>query len=263
MASQIDDIAKAIVERLPIKDIYDDVGKSSAKEIGNVAADLIKTLWLVLAPFQLSAAVQDRFAEFIDKSIRRVPEEQQIAPAPQILGPVLDGVKYEPEDTPIYEMFSQLLSRAMDRKHVSEAHPSYPLIIRQLSSDEAIILSHLSSYVSVLFSRPNPNPNFSRLLQPELMIIEAIPIEMRSKGIVLLEQKPLGLLFQENFSFYLKHLKTLGLVTNSKRLYEQAVRNKCDLLENLIRKYHFIKLTHLGVGFVDACTTKPDLSDSQ
>ena len=37
-------------------------------------------------------------------------------------------------------MFSQLLSRAMDKNGLAQAHPAYPLIIKQLSSDEANLL---------------------------------------------------------------------------------------------------------------------------
>jgi hypothetical protein len=48
---------------------------------------------------------------------------------------------FEPEGTQIEEMFSQLLSRSMDSERAGEAHPAFPIIIRQLSSDEARIQS--------------------------------------------------------------------------------------------------------------------------
>jgi hypothetical protein len=67
-----------------------------------------------------------------------------VAPPPQILGPVLESIRYEPEGTPIGEMFSELLSRSMDEERQGEARPSYPILIRQLSSDEAKLLLLLS-----------------------------------------------------------------------------------------------------------------------
>jgi hypothetical protein len=137
------DIVKAIVDRLPVKEVYGDALKEPAREISNIVTDLLKTVRLVLAPFQVTVAVQDRVIEAIDRSIRRVPEQQRIPPAPQILGPVLEGIRYEPEDTPIYKMFSELLSRAMDDKRVSEAHPSYPYLIRQLPTYKALLLKAL------------------------------------------------------------------------------------------------------------------------
>ena len=41
-------------------------------------------------------------------------------------------------------MFSELLSRSIDKDRVEEAHPAYPLIIKQLSADEVRILTLLN-----------------------------------------------------------------------------------------------------------------------
>lgn len=68
------ELAKAIIESIPIQEIYRDSVKEPAKELGGIAADILKTIRLVLAPIQLTAAVQERFKKFLDESIRRVPE---------------------------------------------------------------------------------------------------------------------------------------------------------------------------------------------
>src|SRR5258708_37835153 len=99
------DIANQLILKLA-KDIYKDAGSRPAKEVGGLAADLVKTLRLVLAPLQYAAALQDRFSNFLDKSVRRVPKRRRVAPAPQIAGPVLEAIRYEPENTPIDERFS-------------------------------------------------------------------------------------------------------------------------------------------------------------
>ena len=132
-----------IIKRLPVKQVYDDGLSGATKQVGHSLTDVAKSIRLALFPFQFLAAIQDRVEKFIDRAIRRVPEEQRISPAPQVIGPVLEGIRYEPEGTPIDEMFSQLLSRAMDSKRVNEAHPAYPVLIRQLSEDEAKILNSL------------------------------------------------------------------------------------------------------------------------
>jgi Abortive infection alpha len=72
--------------------------------------------------------------------VRGIPEERRILPAQQIVGPVLEAIKYEPEETIISEMYNELLSRAFDRDTANEAHPAYVHLIRQLSVDEATIL---------------------------------------------------------------------------------------------------------------------------
>ena len=51
--------------------------------------------------------------------------------------------RYEPNDTSVSDMFAELLSRAFDRDRIGEAHPAFPKIISQLSSDEADLLKIL------------------------------------------------------------------------------------------------------------------------
>jgi hypothetical protein len=139
------EFAKELARQLPVKAMYDDVASPAAKQTGQILTDIVKTIQLALAPLQFFSAYQDRLRKFIDTSVRRVAPEQRISPALQILGPVVEGIRYEPEGTPIDDMFSELLSRSMDSNRVDEAHPAYPIIIRQLSSDEAKILASLKS----------------------------------------------------------------------------------------------------------------------
>jgi len=46
---------------------------------------------------------------------------------------VIEGVRYEPEGTPIDEMYSNLLSSSMDTERVDKVHPAYPFIISRRS----------------------------------------------------------------------------------------------------------------------------------
>ena len=115
----------------------------------------MKVLRLALAPVQFVAALQDRYAGFLDRSLRQVPEDRRITAPQQILGPVLEAIRYEPESTPIDEMLSQLLSGSMDRERVDSAHPAFVEIIKQLSSDEAVLVllasiteSHVGSAIA-------------------------------------------------------------------------------------------------------------------
>jgi hypothetical protein len=146
---------------------------------------------------QYLAAVQDRYRRFLDKSVRRVSEQHRISPAPQILGPVLEGIRYEPEDTPIDEMFSQLLSRSMDSERVHEAHPAYPILIKQLSADEARILAALKDQqFDLVYTR-----DFDRVAN-------------LFYGMHKVESDSLprdGLIFPNNIPMYFNHLDKLGL----------------------------------------------------
>lgn len=70
----------------------------------------------------------------------KVPEEQRIAPPPEIVGPTLEGMRYLEENNPLWQMFEEILTKAMDIDEMNSIHPSFPRIISQLSRDEALIL---------------------------------------------------------------------------------------------------------------------------
>jgi abortive infection alpha-like protein len=226
-----EEFAKQLVNSLPIKAIYRDAAAPAAKQTGQLFEDLLKVLQLALAPVQMLGAIQDRYRNFLDTAVRRVPEANRISPAPQIIGPVLEGVRYEPEDTPIDQMFSELLSRSMDRERVNEAHPAYPIIIKQLSSDEAKILSSLKSsnigyYTTEFYG--HRKAEFDRLPRDDLS-------------------------FRENVSFYLDHLNQLGLagifqIASPEPLFGGDPRGQVG-----IRVRFECRLTSLGQRFVRAC----------
>jgi hypothetical protein len=236
-----EEFAKELAKQLPVKAIYDDAGSPAAKQSGQLLEDLVKVLQLALAPVQYFAALQDRYRNFLDRSVRRVPEARRVPPSPQILGPVLEGIRYEPEGTPIDEMFSQLLSRSVDGKRVHEAHPAYPILIRQLAPDEAKILAELkAARFDYIFTQAYDAK--TALFSGKAVEVDALPRK--------------GLVFPENIPFYLEHLAQLGLAGiyqqgNQEALYDgppatkqTGIRSRCQYM-----------LTDFGGRFVQACTT--------
>ncbi len=230
------EFAKELARQLPVKSIYDDAAAPAAKQTGQLLQDVIKALQLALAPVQLLGALQDRFRNFLDASVRAVPIERRISPAPQIIGPVFEGIRYEPEGTPIDEMFSRLLSRAMDKERASEAHPAYPILIRQLSSDEAQILASLNErqfnhVVTLDYDRAT-----------NLFANQKIEVEFPKDN----------LLFPENIGFYFQHLHTLGLAGIYQEGNQEPIKDGSgqQIGVRIRSKY---KLTEFGEKFVRAC----------
>ncbi|MCR6635171.1 Abi-alpha family protein [Devosia sp.] len=239
-------VAVEVAKQLPIKDAYGDILSPAAKQAGGLVEDLAKTIRLALAPLQYTAALQDRYVNFLNRSVRRVPDEQRISPPPQILGPVLEGVKYESADTPLSDMFSQLLSRAFDREHVSEAHPSYPALIRQLSTDEAILLQ-------AFYARELSGAYLN--FQWKMDFDQAT--NMFSNRVVEVDDLPRDLLvFPKNADFYMERLGVLGLagvpqIGNQEPLADTSNR------QIGIRAKHHIRLTPSGLRFMAAVSERP------
>jgi len=153
---------------------------------------------------------------------------------------VLEGVRYEPEHTPIDQMFSQLLSRSMDRERVSEAHPAYPIIIKQLSPDEAKILSSLKSSNFEFVYTLDFNSQRGEFYGHRKVEVDRLPRD--------------DLSFPENVPFYFEHLNQLGLagifqIGNQEPLFDGepkvqvGIRSRCEY-----------RLTDLGRRFIRACT---------
>ncbi|HEX8376239.1 MAG TPA: Abi-alpha family protein, partial [Pedobacter sp.] len=127
-----------------VKKIYDDGLSKSVQQLGDTSADIIKALRLFTAPFQLLATYQERLTRHLNKVAEAVPEEKQIEAPPSISGPIIERLKYLEDGNPMTSLFLNLLTRAIDKDRINEAHPGFIHVIDQLSSDEATLLFHLS-----------------------------------------------------------------------------------------------------------------------
>lgn len=215
---------------------YDDVASQPVKEISKAAVDLVKTARLFLAPFQLTAAFQDRFERIVERIRTRVPENrQQPAPA-EIVGPSLQQMQYLGEDNPLWQMFEELLTRSVDSESVSKVHPSFVQLISQLSRDEAVILY--------------------RLRTGEFKVIDTLDLnrtEDRFENLVVEESNiPTADLWQPTqVGLYYSHLSSLSLVEWPVQKQE-AIRS-ADGTQTGIRRHSTMRLTEFGRLFVAAC----------
>jgi abortive infection alpha-like protein len=230
--------AEALAKQLPVKQLYNEALSPAAKEAGQFFGDIAKTIRLALVPFQLTAAYQDRLTRFIDRAVRRVPEEKRIAPAPQILGPTLEGIRYEVAESPIDEMFSELLSRSMDTGRADEAHPAYPHIIRQLSSDEAKILVLLRDCTYRYVYTRDYDGDRALFVGPHKIETDALPRQ--------------GLMFPDNVNFYMDHLDQLGLAGVYQEGNQDPIHEP-DGKQIGVRVTCNYRLKEFGRRFVAAC----------
>lgn len=244
-------IATEVAKQIPVKDVYDDALKPGTREVGGIVEDLTKTIRLVLAPLQFAGALQDRFRDFLDRSIRRVPKQDRLPPPPQILGPVLEGIRYEPAESPISEMFSQLLSASMNQKQVHNAHPAFSQMVKQLSSDEATLLNAMwevwgregRSFRQQFTQDYDPT---SRRFRNTKMEVDEIPRE--------------GLAFPDNIEFYGQHLYALGIAAFFEGANQQPLFDKNENGDNGtqigIRVFKEFRLTDVGLKFMAAVSDK-------
>ncbi|MGU3388520.1 DUF4393 domain-containing protein [Methylobacterium sp. D53M] len=188
-------IATEIGKQVPVKQAYEDVGSPAARQVGATLEDVVKCVRLLGFPIQWLAIQQDKFRERLERAKSQVPPERLMLPAPEVLGPILEGIRYHVDDTPITEMFEGLLARAMDNERAEEAHPAFIQIVKSLSPVEARILKRVhQSELKIEWLEIPGN---------DVVSDEAMPKDLGEFS-DLLDNR-------EKYSLYLNHLQSLNL----------------------------------------------------
>lgn len=141
---------KGIVEAVPI---YEDLLQPTIRELGKGLHTLSKTVHIALSPVSALVWGYDRIKVYVQSSLEqklaKVPRENIIPPDLTVAGPALEALRFTGHKEELREMFSNLLATAMDSSTAPKAHPSFVEIIKQISPDEAKIISMLYNNVSV------------------------------------------------------------------------------------------------------------------
>jgi hypothetical protein len=145
-------------------------------------------------------------------------------------------------------MFSELLSCAMDRERAHEAHPAFPMIIRQISSDEAKILKSLYtrdySYV------------WTRDFDSKIKIFVGKPT------VEIDDLSRTELFYPDNVPFYREHLHQLGLTGVFQEGNQEILFGAEPKTQTGVRARNKFRLTDFGRRFVHACTSNEGQSSN-
>jgi hypothetical protein len=228
-----------------VEKAYADLASQPAKEVSKIAVDLVKTARLLMAPFQLTAAFQDRFERVVERIRTKVPEDRrQQAPA-EIVGPSIQQMQYLEEDNPLWQMFEELLTSAVDSEAVSKVHPSFAHLIAQLSRDEAEVLYRLRSGEFNVTDTLDLNRKENRF---ENLIVEESSIPTAD----LWQPAQVGL--------YYSHLSSLSLVEWP--VHKQDPIRNDEGVQTGLRRFSTMRLTEFGRLFVSACIPEAGFKNS-
>lgn len=223
-------MATEIGKQVPVKQVYEDTTSPAAKQIGYTTEDIIKVIRLVGLPIQWLAVQQDKYRAFIEGAKSTIPEERRVLPAPQILGPILESIRYEINDEPISVMFRNLLGSAMDVEKLNLVHPSFVNIIKNLSPDEAKILDYLRTKHIEVFDDNQSTAHLDG--SEELWDYDTSMIELQ---------------FTHNVSIYFDMLFSAGLVTLDNKGFS-LVKYKGKIV-----KHCTLILSRTGKQLMSAC----------
>jgi len=218
-----------------IKKIYEDGASEPTKEVCKILVDVVRTFRLFTAPFQLAAAYQGKFEKYLEKVRNSVPEENQIECPASLAVPVFEKLKYLEEDNYLKDLYLNLLTRAIDKDRVNEAHPAFITIIEQLSPDEALILKILAEN----------NIRFEVISDTVVEIGSTVKEQMVENNF------PTGsLVFPQDFQMYLSHLNYLNLIDMPQYNIGEPDTTKEN---NPVKIYRMARLSEFGTLFYNAC----------
>lgn len=223
-----------------VKKIYEDVASMPIQESSKAITDLVKAARLFTAPIQLLASYQDRLSKYFDRIRGAVKEENQIEAPPSISGPIIDRLKYLETENYLTDLYINLLSRAIDKERVQEAHPAFYHIIDQLSADEAMILYTIKN--EPIYYDYTKDLYFDHEKEEYRLINQVVKKDTTPKEKIA---------FIEYFNMYISHMESLNLLF-WRKVSENSINDESgnQLGTNVCTA---IELTEFGLLFVKAC----------
>ena len=143
--NKIRDVVDAVTGVAKAVPVYQDVVQPAAQEIGKALQTVAKTVHIALAPVSALVWGYDQIKEFVatkvSERLKNVPPENIISPKPNVAGPALEALRYTGHEERLSDMYANLLAASMDKSTAQGAHPAFVEIIRQLTPDEAKLVS--------------------------------------------------------------------------------------------------------------------------
>lgn len=235
-----------------LKEAYKDAVSPAFKQLGEFGEEVIKTARLALFPIQYTAALQDRLAKHLKKSIEQVPPENRIAPVESLALPIVEQLKFHDDASLAGLMFVNLLARAMDKERIGEAHPAFVQIISQLAPDEAVLIRQIGAHNNhpAAYLRPlQKGTNVFVETQRVSLIRQSGLAGVAADILAVVAVKPEEMAQPDLLYTYIEHLVSLGLVTYTNQPWEREFRNGKPVSFD----FWFIELTGIGKLFHKAC----------
>lgn len=143
--NKVRDVVDAVTGVAKALPIYQDILQPAAQELGKGLQTVVKTVHIALAPVSALVWGFDQIKDFVSTKVadrlKNVPPEDIITPKPNVAGPALESLRYTGHESSLSDMYANLLAAAMDKSTASGAHPAFVEIIRQLTPDEAKLIS--------------------------------------------------------------------------------------------------------------------------
>ncbi|SER05490.1 protein of unknown function [Pseudomonas cuatrocienegasensis] len=127
-------------------EVYQDLVKPAAQEVGSVAGRSAKALLSPVRAFLWGwEKIESLVIEGVNKRIKDLPEDQRKVPDPEIAVPLIQALSYTAHNETLREMYLNLLANSMNSLMDKNVHPSFVELIKQMNSLDAKVFDKLSS----------------------------------------------------------------------------------------------------------------------
>ena len=132
------------------KEIIKNIAEPASKEVGGILGTF--TVFfnnVVLYPLKcLNMTFEQKAIQFerkVQEKYNNIPEQNRVECPVNILGPTLEGLKYNIDEEYMQELFANLLSASMDKYKQSSVHPKYVKIISEMNEIDARVFYYLTN----------------------------------------------------------------------------------------------------------------------
>lgn len=255
-----------------IDKIYDDAFQPAAHETGKLLGRIPRAInavffeldkWILQKEYNVEQTKQ-----VLENKLSSVDPEKIVSPEPYVAIPALESIPYTISNEELYNLYANLLAKAMYADTKESVHPSFVEIIKQLSPADALVLKEFATS-----KKPIAAAMFSILLRVKgLHILGQSPEEHSFLELAFDIQLPN--LSEQQIRISIDNLKRLGLISlldfslsgesayafaKSTELYskvkdEFAKLNQSETLaETITTKEKALSLTPIGELFCKIC----------
>lgn len=228
--------------------VYEDALQPATQEVGKSLKTISKTLNIALAPVSSLVWGYEKIEAYIklrlEEKFKKNTVESINVPAPNIAVPLLESFRYTAFQEELRDMYINLLATSMDKHKAVTAHPSFVEILKQLSPDEARLLSYipkLPRFPDIISVRVHSSWAWGQMVYSEV-----------EKEFALI-CKDAELEHPSLTNSYLDNLRRLLIVEFRQEVSGKIIDERQRQMEIETDYVEYLSITQFGQNFISAC----------
>ena len=245
------------------KEVISDVVRPTSKSIGENIGLVVDGVfgWLGLWGEKQKIKQQknlDDFKNEINGNLNKIPEKNLKEPTMYIIGPAIEASKYYYEEDQFKKMFAKLIAASCDDRATDKISPYFVEAIKQLTPDDALILSLFKAkrrFGTVNYRIAINDKGESFTYKSFVFYHNSIKTDINSNAVSIVNLQRIGLITVD-------FTKILTDDSNYQSYYKEPIflQMKKQIKEDTTNKYKnihlqkgVVEITPLGENFIDLC----------